>query len=176
MKINHKTHTLLFYSLVIFTMLFSCKHKKGEKLTLDYNFDIIIQTGQSTKLDLRNSTYIVYYSKNSLEESNDTVKFNLSASEYQAIKSEFLDKSLNNIPDSTFIEDKCLIMPKVLTKIVVQYPHKKLVFWIDYSCPKFTFADRKDAKKIIAFLNFVNKIIQAKEEIKNTPTSNAMYI
>lgn len=144
----------------------------------DKNIEIVIEFAQSYKYDLHKEVYTVFY----INKPPDEIKFHLSDNEKRKIIGKYYDLDINKISGkdkitgNTYIEDKCMIMPKLFTIIHVKGKDKLQEIQIDVGCDDFYLSNFSKAKRIKKFLQFVDGIVKSKPQIKNAPTSNIMYM
>lgn len=139
---------------------------------------MVIEYAQSNKVDLAKGIYTVFFmGKLPLE-----IKFKLSAAERAQIIDKYyslsIDKlnEIDQITGNVYIEDKCMIMPKTYTYLTAKRDSITQQIQIDEGCDDYS-PDKSDiAKKVKAFLRYVDTIIQSKPEVKNAPHSDIIYI
>ena len=164
-------------------LLFTCKSKvnsdrKIEKVPVNKDLQLVIEYALSNKVDLTQGIYTVFFmDKKPLE-----VKFKLSTAEKAQIIDKYYSLSidkLNEVDETTgtvYIEDECMIMPKFYTYLTVKRNGVTQRIQIDEGCDEHR-ADKSDsAERVKQFLRYVDKIIQAKPEVKNAPHSDIIYI
>ena len=144
----------------------------------DKNLEIIIEDAQSYKYDLKGEVYTIFYTDKGFSE----IKFDLSKEEENKIAEEYYDLRINKIAgddkrfENIYIEDDCMTMPKLFTKIHVKTKNKLQEIKIDESCNNFKLSNYNEAERIKKFIRFVKQIVKSKPQIKNAPESNIMYM
>ena len=144
----------------------------------DRNIDMVIEYAQSYKYDLTSEVCTVFY----IDKSPTEIKFHLSGKEKNKIIDEYYNLEINKISGldkiigNTYIEDECMIMPKLYTILHVKIKNKLQNIQIDEDCDDFFLSNFGKANKIKKFLRFVDNILKSKPEIKNAPRSNILYM
>lgn len=153
----------------------TCSCVKQNKET---SLDISITYAQSYECNLTTGVYTVNnYSKEPIH-----IQFDLTNEEKSGLVDKYyelgLDKieRINPITGNTLIEDDCSIMPKLYTVVKINSKTKRQEFQIDNECEDFKDQSIKDAKSVKQFLDFVDKIIKSKPEIRKAPKSNIVYL
>src|SRR5882757_9687923 len=91
---------------IILLLFISCSPKNK-----DYSIGITIKDAQSSEYDLHNMIYKVRF----LPRGDTAIKFALSNKEWKSIVDKYYSLNLEHIRGTTFIEDGCMVMPKILT-------------------------------------------------------------
>ncbi len=163
--------TRIFFYLLFF---YSCSPQDE----IDKNLAITIQSSQSYKYDLENEVFTIFYvSKKPTE-----IKFHLTNEERNEIIKKYYSLKLNKISKidkitgNIYIEDKCITMPKIYTILRIQSQNTSQEIQIDTGCDNYDSSNFIEANKIKEFIKFALNIIQSKPGIKNSPTSDIMYM
>lgn len=169
--------------ILILSLSLSCGSKfnpdsNKQKTAIDKNFHLVIEYAQSSKVDVTKGVYTVFF----VDRPPLNIKFLLSASERKQIIDKYYSLSIDELNDidemtgTVYIEDKCMIMPKTYTYVTVRRDSTIQKIQIYEECDDYSFNMSNKAKRVKAFLQYVDKIIQSKSEVKNAPRSNIMYI
>ena len=144
----------------------------------DKNVEIIIEDAQSYKYDLKKEVYTIFYTNKVPTE----IKFDLSKEEKDKIAEKYYDLRINKISGndkrskSIYIEDDCMTMPKLFTKIHLRTKNNLQEIKIDEGCNNFKLSNFNKAKRIKEFIQFVKQIVKSKPQIKNAAESNIIYM
>jgi hypothetical protein len=144
----------------------------------DRNVEIIINYAQSYKYDLKTGIYTIFY----IDKSETSIPFNISIEEKKQIADKYYDLGIDKISGinketgTTYIEDECMIMPKLYTLLQCKVEDKLQKIQIDDACNNFYLSNTATAKRIKQFLKFIDDIIKTKPELKNAPESNFLYL
>jgi hypothetical protein len=155
-------------------MFAACHSERTE----DKSISIVIDDAQSSKCDLANGIYTVYF----IDRPDTAIKFPLSPNETAKIVDKYFALEIDNIKGvdkelgRIAIEDNCMNMPKLYTILHVKSKTRSQDIQIDEGCDNFSFLNAKRAKSVKEFLDFIWTILKSKSEIKNAPQSNVMYM
>jgi hypothetical protein len=110
------------------------------------------------------------------------VKFELTSAEKAQIISKYYSLALYELKEvdahwgTIYIEDECMIMPKIYTYLTIERDSITQQIQIDEACDDYSHGKSDTAQRVKIFLDFVNGIIKAKPEVKNAPKSDIFYI
>ncbi len=139
---------------------------------MNNNVGIIIDYAHSYEYDLENQTYTVFY----IGKPTQKVKFRLTEKERNEIISKYYNLNLDKLKGNIKITDKCMIMPKLYTVIHVKSGNESQEIHIDEGCNNFQFSNRREAKNVKKFIQFIRTLLNSKPEIKEVPPSNMLYM
>jgi hypothetical protein len=133
---------------------------------------IKIRIGESIEYDFGNNTYSVFF----LSKEPVIVKFSLSDKERECILISFHRLGINNIDHDIAYVDKCDIHPKIFTTLKV-FNKREHEIKINPDCENFEkVSSAVSARRVVEFLEIVEKIMQSKQEIIQAPLSDILYI
>ena len=175
--------TRIGFLLIIYAFITACqssdRHKQdSESFSQDRNLQIIIQHAQSYKIDLMKGIYTVLF----INKAPLNIEFDLNLIEKAKIIDKFyalkLDEQMPDIVNSATMsfDDNCFIMPKIYTYLNVKGDSLAMQFKIDESCSDFIQPNADKARKVKAFLDLVNEILNRKPELRNAPKSDIFYL
>jgi hypothetical protein len=167
----------------IIFLLFAYKSKvnsdrKREKVPVDKNVHLVIEYALSNKVDLMKGIYTVFF----MGKPPVDIIFELTPAEKDQIIKQYYSLSidkLNEVDEITgivYIEDECMIMPTTYTYLIVRKDSITQRIQIDEGCDNYRSGNSDKAKRVKEFLQYVDKIIQSKPEVKNSPHSDIIYI
>jgi hypothetical protein len=169
--------------ITLITLLIACKPSNSpdqvrEKVPVDKNLQVVIKNALSNKIDLIKGIYTVFFiSKPPFE-----VKFELTPIEKEQIINKYYSLALYELKEvdahwgTIYIEDECMIMPKIYTYLTVERDSVTQQIQVDESCDDYSWGKSDRAQRVKTFLQFVDGIIKAKPEVKNAPESDIWYI
>jgi len=153
-------------NLVLLLVLSCCSIKKKD------NIGLIVEVASSYKYNFIDETYTIFH----LSKSPQIIKFKLTAEEKKEISEKYYELGLDELPQNLEVKDNCDIMPKLFTSISIIKKDKLRTIKIDRGCDDFKFYNKKKALKIKEFLDFLLNILNSRNEIKNAPKSDIIYI
>ena len=157
----------LFFPLSLFPII-SCSQNDKMK---DDNIEIVIKIAQSYKYDLTRGAYTIFNIQG-----DSTIHFHLSEKEKQQIVQKYYSLGLDKFKGKQAIEDNCLVMPKLFTTLHVKSNKEEQEIIIDEDCDDYKGIFDSKGKNIAAFLKFIDHTLHGKQEIKNAPLSDIIYL
>jgi hypothetical protein len=173
-------HFTLTIAIILLT---ACKPSNSpeetrEKVPVDKNLRVVIKNALSDKVDVMKGVYTVFFvGKQPIE-----VKFELTPAEKELIINKYYSLALYALKEvdahwgTIYIEDDCMVMPKIYTYLTVERDSITQHVQIDEACDEYSHSKRETAQRVKTFLDFVNGIIKAKPAVKNAPKSDIFYI
>lgn len=110
------------------------------------------------------------------------VRFELTSAEKDQIIGQYYSLALYEMKKvdahwgTIYIEDECMLMPKIYTYLTVERDSITQQIQIDETCDDHGHGKSDRAQRVKSFLEFVDGIIKAKREVKNAPASDIFYI
>lgn len=163
---------IISLSIMLVSFL-SCSPEQGK----DRNIGFTIKYAQSYIYDLNNCILTVFRHGGSTE-----IKFKLLSGERKAIIDKYYELEIDKINGvnremkNIYIDDKCMLMPKLYTFLKVKTKDSFQEIQIDEECNEFYYSNEYNAKKIKRFLKFTIYILESKPEIKYAPKSDSIYM
>ena len=162
----------VFYQCSIFGIISFAGIKCSVKPKRDYGVEIIVEYGNSYKIDITKQKYTVFYmGKKPVE-----AKIALSEEEERNMINRYYDNKLDKLGEIAVIEDECNVMPKIYTRVIVKLGKKIQEIQIDQSCDRYSLTSKMWASRIKNFLELVQVLILNKDNIKSIPHSDAGYL
>ena len=137
----------------------------------DDNIEIVITFAQSYKYDLTRGTFTIFNFQG-----DTTIHFRLSEQEKRQIVQKYYSLGLDDFNGKQNIEDNCLVLPKLFTTLYIKSKKKEQEIIIDEDCEDYKGFVTSKGKNVAAFLKFIDRILKAKPELKDAPTSDIMYL
>ena len=153
--------------LAIIIALTSCVEKNR-----DYAMEISIQDASNYDYNLKHGILIVH----NITKPDTSIKFVLSEKELKGIIDKYYELNLDLITGKLVFKDNCKVIPKFYTTLLVHSRGYSQEITIDDGCKDFDKIISPDANRIIAFLDFVNLILDNKPEIKNGRNSDIIAL
>jgi hypothetical protein len=87
-----------------------------------------------------------------------------------------VDWEINEIGCNYFINDKCLISPKIYDTLILNFKMGKTTFILDSSCDKYNKSGIFNPKPIRGLVLYLYAILDGIPEFENFPISDILYI
>lgn len=177
-NVNQKWPLIFCVILVV-----SCKAKTDadaikEIVALHKSFQVEVTHGQSSKVDVMHGIYTVFFAEKPALE----IKFSLTPVEKEQIIRTYYTLALDKLTavdahwKTFYIDDDCMIMPTIYTYLTVKRDTITQRIQIDKACEDYKWRRGGKAKRVKAFLQVVDRILNAKPELKKAPASDIMYL
>ena len=167
--------------LPVLIIFFSCTSSERKTGTTDQKpgvqvnrplENVVIFYDHRTSVDLQKDLYTVHF----MDSSKVDYKLNFTPAERNVIMKSFEDLKLNRLRDSIFLEDQCVIAPKMYTTIRFVYKSNYTSVTLDKNCKLPAGKHEGEVKKIKQFLGLFDSIITTKPQIKNAVRSDFRYM
>jgi hypothetical protein len=164
-------------SFFLIAMLLACNPKSNGTATDTAATDntpiekITVKLGFHEKIDLDKETYTVYFRNLTAKE----YKFTLSDTDKAEIAKMARQCGLAQLKDSTHVEDKCQMFPKVMTEFSYYAGGHKVKVIVDEFCDEHPLFKRQQAEKIQNFLTFIHKMVRIKPEVATAAQTDITY-
>ncbi len=143
----------------------------GCSTSKENQLDIIIQFAKSSKIDIKASTYTVYF----IAKDPVIMHFTLSEKEKEDIVQAKKALLINWEPVRTTIEDSCWHDPKLYTRITINSKKGLSIIDIDNGCNGFYPSNSDHAIRIKEFIKKIKEIVKSKKEVKDAPETDMSY-
>lgn len=155
-----------FKFLIIIAVLISCK----EEVTVN---SVVIKNDRSSIINLFEGEYTVYHREGKIS----SYRFKIEDNEIEKIKKAYYENGLNQIGDTLTITSSAIVMmPFNTTTYIITYSNgrkQEIVLEQDYKTNPLLL---KKHQRIRNFINEINLVINSKEDIKNVPQSDIIYM
>lgn len=165
-KYKKRNKLIKFKYLIIFAVLISCK----EEGTIN---SIVIKNDRSSVIDLFEGRYTVYHREGKISSN----RFKIEDCEVEKIKKAYYENGMGQMRDTlTVTSSDIIMMPFNTTTYTITYSDGRKQEITVEEDSKTNPLHLKKYIKIRNFINQINQVIDSKNEIKNAPKSDILYM
>lgn len=155
-----------FKYLIIFLVLISCKEQENIS-------SIVIKNDRSNIIDLFEGKYTVYHREGKIY----SYSFKIEDYEIEKVKKAYHENGLGQMADTlTVTSSNIIMMPFNTTTYIITYSNgrkQEIIVEEDSTTNPLLL---KKYVRIRNFINEINRVIDSKDEIKNAPKSDILYM